>query len=96
MIEVSVGHDRWEEGIGGLDHFVGHPLATKNNQVSQSTDFVDGLLTPMDEHPFWKRFNSDPDYKEEIIQYIKSSMEKTMQSHEKYNQESYRIKFTGF
>lgn len=89
----------FEEGnklnsILGLDEF--KSSATKNNQVSQSIDFGDILLTPMNEHPFWKRFNSDPDYKEEIIQYIKSSMEKTMQSQEKYNQESYRIKFTGF
>lgn len=65
-------------------------------QKSKSTNPGDGLLTPMDEHPFWKRFNSDPDYKEEIIQYIKSSMEKAMQSQEKYKEESYQIKFIGF
>lgn len=29
---------------------------------------------PMEEHPFWGRINSDPTYKEEIVQYIKTNL----------------------
>ena len=63
---------------------------------SGATDYGEGVLMSMEEHPFWKKFNSDPDYREEIIQYIKSNMEKAMQNQEQYNKEQYRIKFTDF
>jgi hypothetical protein len=66
-------------------------------QNYKSPDFGDVLLMPMDEHPFWKRINSDPDYKEEIIQYMRSSLDKAFQSQELSNDSvKYNIKFTNF
>lgn len=47
------------------------------------------IIMPIEDHPFWKRMDSDPQYKEEIIQYVKNSMEKSY-----YTQRKYLDKFT--
>jgi len=45
----------------------------------------DGVyLVPIDQHPFWKKIDSDPTYKEEIIQYVKTSLESAMHTHKKH------------
>ena len=50
-------------------------------KLVKSEEFI---LLPIEEHPFWKRIDSDPDYKEEIIQYVQSSMEKAIHTHKKH------------
>ncbi len=52
--------------------------------------------TPIDEHPFWSRMNSDPEYREEIIQYIKTSLEKNLQQQETKGEKKFNIRFVNF
>ncbi|HLN53473.1 MAG TPA: hypothetical protein VK212_07165 [Lentimicrobium sp.] len=42
------------------------------------------VMMPIEEHPFWKRLDSDPKYKEEIINYIKDNLEKSFYTQRKY------------
>jgi hypothetical protein len=52
-----------------------------NDLVAQSEN---NLLIPIKDHPFWQRMDSDPEYKEEIMHYIQSGVEKSMHTHKKY------------
>lgn len=47
------------------------------------------VIMPIEDHPFWKRIDSDPAYREEILQYVESSLEKSL-----YTQRKYVDKFT--
>lgn len=47
-------------------------------------------LIPLEEHPFWQKIDNDPDYREQVIQYVETSLEKAMHTHKKHAQ-----KFTG-
>jgi hypothetical protein len=44
----------------------------------------DYLLLPIEEHPFWNRIDSDPQYREEIIQYVQETMQKAIHTHKKH------------
>jgi len=58
---------------------------------------LNDILMPIEEHPFWKRMNSDPDYKEEIIQYIKATIEKSKETYDLSNSPvNYNIEFVDF
>ncbi|GAA4277080.1 hypothetical protein [Aquimarina mytili] len=63
-------------------------LKDQQLQKVSSTNFTttaEGIvLIPLEEHPFWQKIDSNPDYREEIIQYVESSMEKTFHTHKKY------------
>ncbi len=48
------------------------------------------VLMPIEEHPFWKRIDSDPEYRNEIVNYIKDNLEKSY-----YTQRKYLSNFTG-
>jgi hypothetical protein len=41
-------------------------------------------LMPIDEHPFWQKIDSNPEYKNEIVHFVKSSLEKGIHTHKKY------------
>ena len=47
-------------------------------------DLEDMLLVDIGDHPFWQRIDSDPAYKEEVIQYVQTIMEKSIHTHRKY------------
>ncbi len=42
-------------------------------------------LVPIDDHPFWKQLDSNPAYKEEIIQSLKSTLDKAYHTHKKHS-----------
>ena len=61
------------------------------NKNLQSDNSLDNLATVhIEDHPFWQRLDSDPEYKEEIIQFMKSGLEKGLHTHKKHAH-----KFTG-
>lgn len=47
---------------------------------------------PVKDHPFWQKIDSDPEYKDEIIQFVLSNMEKAMHTHKKYSHNFTNIK----
>jgi hypothetical protein len=51
----------------------------KSNSGSENA-----TLVPIKDHPFWQRIDSDPEYKEEIIQFMQTSLEKAMHTHMKH------------
>ena len=61
---------------------------TKSILLDEKTDSYltaeGAIMMPIEEHPFWKRIDSDPQYKEDIIRYIKGSFESAMHTHKKY------------
>lgn len=52
-----------------------------NKLVSESENT---LLIPIKDHPFWQKIDTDPEYKAEIMHYIKSGVEKSMHTHKKH------------
>jgi hypothetical protein len=42
------------------------------------------VIMSLEEHPFWSRINSDPEYREEILQYVQTSLEASLYTHRKY------------
>ena len=42
-------------------------------------------MMSVEDHPFWKRIDSDPSYKEEIIKYVKNSLEDAINTHKKHD-----------
>ncbi|MDX2415056.1 MAG: hypothetical protein QNK33_07685 [Bacteroidales bacterium] len=69
---------------------------TKRTQDSKSPGIEGLAVIDVANHPFWSRIDSDPDYKEEIIQYLKSSVEKTIIQKEKKGQNKFVIEFVNF
>ncbi|SDW85091.1 hypothetical protein SAMN05444411_102308 [Lutibacter oricola] len=61
---------------------------THNNSKTANSDVLEKttsqFYTSIENHPFWSRLDSDSAYKEEVIQYIKSSLEKSFHTHKKY------------
>ncbi|MCK5210667.1 MAG: hypothetical protein KAQ79_21700 [Cyclobacteriaceae bacterium] len=54
-------------------------------QTSEPDDELNDIsLIPIKDHPFWQKIDSDPDYKEEFIQYMQSTIEKSMHTHKKH------------
>jgi len=69
----------------------------KSKDSNENPTELKDLVMPIDEHPFWERMSSDPDYKEEIIQYIKGSVEKGLKTHNLSNNTvKYNIEFVNF
>jgi hypothetical protein len=42
------------------------------------------ISIPIEKHPFWNKIDSEPQYREEIIQYVLSKFEKAVHTHKKY------------
>ena len=53
-----------------------------NNKSNGGSE--NATLIPIKDHPFWQRMDSDPEYKEEVIQYIQTSFKKAMHTHKKH------------
>jgi hypothetical protein len=60
----------------------------KGNTVSDEARIAKEIQTkisiPIEEHPFWNKIDSEPQYREEIIQYVLSKFEKAVHTHKKY------------
>jgi len=54
-------------------------LSLNNNKVIDEAN-----LLPIEDHPFWQKIDSDPSYKNEIIDYIQLNMEKSIHTHKKH------------
>ncbi|MEL7005399.1 MAG: hypothetical protein AAFN93_22095, partial [Bacteroidota bacterium] len=53
-----------------------------NNVLTASIgDVQDMIMMDISKHPFWQKMDSDPDYKEEIIQLIMSKLDKAYHTH---------------
>ena len=42
------------------------------------------VMIPVEEHPFWTKIDSEPSYREEIIQFVMSKLEKAVHTHRKH------------
>lgn len=42
------------------------------------------VLMPIKDHPFWKKIDAEPQYREEIIQYVLAKFEKAVHTHKKH------------
>ncbi len=69
--------------------FIGIKKESQVGQVPLQNDqsFTDSDHFPqvsVKDHPFWQRIDEDPGYKDEVIEYIQSSLEKAMHTHKKH------------
>ncbi len=62
------------------------------NNFKSIRDVQNTALIPIEEHPFWQRMDSDPEYREEITQFMQSTIEKAMHTHQKHAQKFTDIK----
>ncbi|MEW7290839.1 hypothetical protein [Aquimarina sp. 2304DJ70-9] len=62
------------------------------NNFKSIRDVQNTALIPIEEHPFWQRMDSDPEYREEITQFMQSTIEKAMHTHQKHEQKFTDIK----
>jgi hypothetical protein len=60
-------------------------LLDKNSFLNEA--MVDKILTPIEKHPFWQKIDNETAYKEEIIDFLLSKMEKAFHTHKKYAHE---------
>lgn len=61
------------------EHMLFFDIDEQGNEIGEQL-----IMVPMNDHPFWSKIDNDPSYKQEIIQYIKSSIEKSMHTHKKH------------
>jgi len=52
--------------------------------AASDMDLDKQIFLPVDEHPFWQRIDSDPQYKAEIIDFIQSKFEKAVHTHKEH------------
>jgi hypothetical protein len=89
-----------EQVVASIDMAMEMYQETIENQTGLSKILLGGseltvnmegtVIMSLEEHPFWSRINSDPEYREEILQYIESSLETAF-----YTQRKYVDRFTG-
>lgn len=53
-------------------------------------DLEDMVIMPIEEHPFWSRIDSDPEFREAVLQHVEQGLEKSV-----YTQRKYAHRFTG-
>ncbi len=49
-----------------------------------TVDLEDMVIMKMEEHPFWSRIDSDPEYREKIFNLVESTLEKSLYTQRKY------------
>ncbi len=49
-----------------------------------SQELEDMVIMHIEEHPFWSRIDSDPQYREEVLSYIETNLEKSIYTQRKY------------
>lgn len=83
QIETAIGLAR-EEYIKMLNESkaLGKLSVGKNDTLANQ--MKDAHLVPIEDHPFWKRIDSDPVYRAAIIDFIQSQLKKEMHTHKKY------------
>ncbi len=58
------------------------------NKTNKSNSAIENMIKiPLEEHPFWQKIDSDPAYKEEIIRFMQSELEKAFHTHQEYAHE---------
>jgi len=65
-------------------HTDNHPNKLLSDQSEARIAPEDMILMPVNQHPFWSRLESDPEYKEEIVQFVMSKFDKAVHTHKKY------------
>lgn len=51
---------------------------------NDNADYKNMALMPVDEHPFWQKLETDPQYREEIIQFVQKKFEKAVHTHKQH------------
>jgi len=88
QVEASLDMAR-EVYIQTMDTKGGLPnLLFKDGELPK--DLEDMVYVPIEEHPFWSRIDKDPVFKEAILQYVETSLEKSL-----YTQRKYVDRFAG-
>ena len=59
-------------------------LLAAQNVLTARNGENDRELVPLKDHPFWARIDSDPAYKEEVLQFCKQGVEKSFHTHRKH------------
>lgn len=63
------------------------------SKTSKSDKTLEDITTiPIEDHPFWKKMDNDPAYKQEVILYVQSLMEKSYHTHKKYKDKFANLK----
>ena len=78
---IDMARDQYQiilEDPDGLNNL----LMGENKAVFEGLENI--ALIPIEDHPFWQKIDSDPDYKERIINLIQSKLEKAFHSHKEY------------
>ena len=72
-------------------------IPSASNQEDSNADIKNSIMVSMDQHPFWNRVNSNHEYKEEIVRYLKTSIENDFQKRDKSDDKvEFEIRFVGF
>lgn len=82
---IDLARENYYQDMQANDKLFTSVLGEKYEQMKNGKYTI-----PIEEHPFWKKIDSDPQYKEEIIQFVKDKLEQSI-----YTQRKYLSNFTG-
>lgn len=80
-IAITMAREQYVEMLKDKNQ-VNKIFIPKNGESKSALNDI--VLMPIKDHPFWQKIDNDPSYKEEIIQFIQSGMEKAYHTHKKY------------
>jgi len=78
---IEMAREQYIEMFNGSDEMNKMALG-KNNDIKLDLDNI--TIMPIEDHPFWKKIDSEPGYKERIVEMIQSKTDKAFHTHKKY------------
>jgi len=61
-----------------------HNPETRHLLANEKAGYKNMVMMPVDQHPFWQKLESDPQYREEIIQFVQKKFEKAVHTHRQH------------
>lgn len=78
---IEMAREQYLEMLNGSDEM--NKIAVgKSNDLTLDLDNI--TIIPIEEHPFWQKIDSEPGYKENIVEMIQSKMDKAFHTHKKH------------
>lgn len=78
---IDMAREQYQEMLNDPNGI--NKLLTDENNVGYK-GIENMALIPIEEHPFWQKIDSDPEYKNEIVNLIQSKLEKAFHTHKEY------------
>ena len=86
---IVLARELYLQLLDNKDHL--EKLFNSKNQKSNK-ELENIVLIPIEEHPFWQKIDTDPDYKAEVKQLIQYNLSNAFHTHKKYDKNFTNLK----